>query len=261
MARSIIKLDGSFPVPSNEPIGKAIGLFPGRVVWVYDEDATNENYDPASAGNDWWYSHNNVDQAIVEKMLSTAILQYAGNNDISEAWEAIFKSFNSSHGRGETGYQAGEKIVIKINLTNQNGVSAERMDATPQLLNAVLYELTANAGVQESDITLGDPYRDFRAEYVDLVMTEFPDVHYVEGKGKKDVKQTIPSENEVLVFSDKKLKSTLPQYYLDATYFINIPCLKTHGGGGLTLIAKNHLGSFLEKGSDFSSTERLRTFD
>jgi hypothetical protein len=253
MARSIIKLDGSFPVSSNEPIGKAIGLFPGRVVWVYDEDATNENYDPASAGNDWWYSHNNVDQAIVEKMLSTAILQYAGNNDISEAWEAIFKSFNSSHGRGETGYQAGEKIVIKINLTNQNGVSAERMDATPQLLNAVLYELTANAGVKESDITLGDPYRDFRAEYVDLVMSEFPGVHYVEGKGKKDVKQTIPSENEVLVFSDKKLKSTLPQYYLDATYFINIPCLKTHGGGGLTLIAKNHLGSFLEKGSDPAS--------
>jgi len=248
IARSIIKLDGAFPVPSNEPVGKAIGLFPGRVVWVYDEDATNENYDPKSAGNDWWYSQNNVDQEVVDKMLSTAILQYAGNNDISEAWEAIFKSYNSSHGRGESGYTAGEKIVVKINLTNHSRSSSERMDATPQLLNALLHELTANAGVQQSDITLGDPYRDFRAEYVDLVMSEFPDVHYVDGKGGKGVIQTVPSKDEVLVFSDKKIKSTLPQYYLDATYLINIPCLKTHGGGGLTLIAKNHFGSFLEKG-------------
>jgi hypothetical protein len=253
VARTIIELDGTFPVPSNEPVGDAKGLFAGRVVWVYDQDATNENYNPASAGDDWWYSHNNVDQDIVKKMLSSAIVQYAGNNDITEAWESIFISFNNSHGRGETGYTSGEKIAIKINLTNQKGTSSERMDATPQLLNALLHELTSNAGVRESDITLGDPYRDFRSEYVDLVMSEFPEVHYVDGKGGDGVMQTIPSENEVLVFSDKTIKSTLPQHYLDATYLINIPCLKTHGGGGLTLIAKNHLGSFLEKGSNPAS--------
>jgi hypothetical protein len=253
IAGPFIGLDKSFPVLSNEPVGEAKGLFPGRVVWVYDQDATNENYDPASAGNDWWFSNNNVDQDVVGLMLSTAIVQYAGKDVISEAWEAIFKSYNSSHGRGETGYTAGEKIAIKINLTNHSRSSPERMDATPQLLNALLYELTANAGVQESDITLGDPYRDFRAEYVDLVMSEFPDVNYVDGKGGNGVIQTMPSEDEVLTFSDKKIKSTLPQHYLDATYLINIPCLKTHGGGGLTLIAKNHFGSFLEKGSDPAS--------
>jgi hypothetical protein len=250
MAGSIIELDETFPVPANKPVGEAKGLFPGRVVWVFDQDATNENYDPASAGNDWWYSQINVDQDVIENMLSSAILQYAGIDDITEAWEAIFKSYNRTHGRGERGYTAGEKIAVKINLTNQCCASAERMDATPQLLNALLHELTANAGVQESDITLGDPYRDFRHEYIDLVMSEFPHVNYVGGKGGNGVIQTIPSENEVLVFSDKKIKSTLPQYYLDATYLINIPCLKTHGGGGLTLIAKNHLGSFLEKGSN-----------
>ena len=253
VARTTIELDWTFPVPSNDPVGEAKGLFPGRVVWVHDQDATNENYDPASAGNDWWYSHNNADQDIIKKMLSSAIVQYACNNDISEAWEAIFKSYNSSHGRGEKGYTAGEKIVVKINLTNHSRSSSERMDATPQLLNALLHELTVNAGVQQSDITLGDPYRDFRAEYVDLVMSEFPDVHYVDGKGGKGVIQTVPSEDEVLVFSDKKIKSTLPQYYLDATYLINIPCLKTHEGGGLTLIAKNHFGSFLEKGGNPAS--------
>ena len=253
IARTIIGLDETFPFPSNKPVGEAKGLFPGRVVWVYDQDATNENYDPASAGNDLWYSHNNVDQDVVKQMLSTAIVQYAGNNDISEAWELIFKSFNNAHGRGEAGYTSGEKIAIKINLTNQRGTSSERMDATPQLLNALLHELTVNAGVPASDITLGDPYRNFRAEYIDLVMSEFPEVNYVDGKGGNGVMQTIPSENEVLVFSDNKIKSTLPQHYLDATYLINIPCLKTHGGGGLTLIAKNHLGSFLEKGGNPAS--------
>ena len=253
IAKTLTGLDETFPVPSNDPIGEAKGLFPGRVVWVYDPDATNENYNPGSAGNDWWYSHNNVDQDIVKRMLSVSIKQYAGNNDISRAWEAIFKSFNSSHGRGETGYTSGEKIAIKINLTNQCCTSSERVDVTPQLINALLYELTVNVGAKESDITLGDPYRDFRDEYVDLVLSEFPDINYVDGKGGKGGKgviQTTPSTNEVLVFSDKELKSTLPQYYLDASYLINIPCLKTHSAGGITLIAKNHYGSFLEKGKD-----------
>ena len=253
IARSVFELDETFPVPSNDPVGEAKGLFPGRVVWIYDADATDENYDPASAGNDWWYSHNNVDQDVVEQMLSAAIMQYAGKDDISAAWEAIFKSFNSSHGRGETGYTEGEKIAVKINLTNQCCSSSERMDATPQLLNALLYELTVNVGVQESDITLGDPYRDFRAEYVDIVMSEFPDVNYIDGKGGNGVIQTAPSANEVLVFSDKVKKSTLPQCYLDATYLINMPCLKTHNAGGITIIAKNHMGSFLEKGSNPAS--------
>ncbi len=49
------------------------------------------------------------------------------------------------------------------------------------------------------------------------------------------------------------MKSTLPQQYLDATYVINIPCLKTHNEGGITLISKNHQGSFLEKGDPAKS--------
>jgi uncharacterized protein (DUF362 family) len=253
IARTLIGLNDAFPVPSNDPIGEAKGLFPGRVVWVHDNAATNEDYDPASPGTDWWFSHQNVDQDVVGQMLSAAIMQYAGKNTISEAWEALFMSFNSSHGRGNNGYKTGEKIAIKINLTNHSRSSSDRMDATPQLLNALLHELTVNAGVHESDLILGDPYRDFRAEYIDLVMSEYPDVNYVDGKGGNGVKQTIPSENEVFVFSDKKVKSTLPQHYLDATYLINIPGLKTHGGGGLTLIAKNHYGSFLEKGGDPAS--------
>lgn len=253
IANVLNPVDNTFPIPSNQPIGEAKGLFPGRVVWVHDENATNEYYVPTKGSNDYWYSDVNVDEEVVKEMLSTSIKKYAGKENITEAWDAIFKAFNSAHGRGNAGYKAGEKIAFKINLTNQSSSNSERplrMDATPQLLNAILYELVTNVGVAQTDIIMGDPYREFRQEYREMVKSKYPNVRYVDGRGANGIYQTVPSTNEVLVFSDKKLKSTLPQQYLTATYVINIPCLKTHNEGGITLIAKNHQGSFLKKGDD-----------
>ncbi len=244
--------DNTFPYPSNTPVGVAQGLFPGRVVWVQDENATNEYYVPTRNSDDYWYSDMNVDEDVVKEMLATALMKYAGKEDIKEAWDAIFKAYNKSHGRGEVGYTPGEKVAFKINLTNQSCSAAERpmrMDVAPQLLNAILHELVENVGVAQSDITMGDPYREFRKEYRDLVKSKYPDVYYVDGAGNNGIHQTVPSANAVLKFSDRKYQSTLPQQYLNATYVINIPALKTHNEGGITLIAKNHQGSFLEKGS------------
>ncbi|MBN2699677.1 MAG: DUF362 domain-containing protein [Bacteroidales bacterium] len=253
LAATFFGIDETFPVPSNEPVGEAKGLFPGRVVWVHDADATNENYNPSAAGDDWWYTDNNADPEVISEMLALALKKYAETEDITVAWDRIFTAFNGSQGRGNKGYTAGEKIAIKINLTNGSGTAANRMDAAPQLVNAILHELTVHAGVAQEDITLGDPYREFRKEYRDMVMSAYPDVHYVDGNGGYGVEQTVPSSEEELVFSDKQYKSTLPQHYLDATYFINIPCLKTHNEGGITLIAKNHQGSYLAKGDDPAS--------
>jgi len=253
IANVLNPVDNTFPIPSNQPVGEAKGLFPGRVVWVHDVNATNEYYVPTKGSNDYWYSDVNVDEEVVKEMLSTSIKKYAGKENIAEAWDAIFKAFNSAHGRGNAGYKAGEKIAFKINLTNQSSSNSERplrMDATPQLLNAILYELVTNVGVAQTDIFMGDPYREFRKEYREMVMSKYPNVRYVDGRGANGIYKTVPSANEVLVFSDKKLKSTLPQQYLSATYVINMPCLKTHNEGGITLIAKNHQGSFLKKGDE-----------
>lgn len=249
VAEIISPLDETFPIPSNEPIGTAIGLFPGRVVWVQDVRATNENYVPLRNSNDFWYLDNNVDEEIVKEMLSNALMKYADKDNPVDAWDAIFRAFNNSHGRGDVGYKPGEKIAFKINLTNQGSSNAERpmrMDVAPQLLNAILHELVNNVGVAQSDITLGDPYREFRSEYRNLVQAKYPDVYYVDGNGGNGIHQTIPTQEAVLKFSDKNIESTLPQQYVDATYVINIPALKTHNEGGITLIAKNHQGSFLE---------------
>ena len=50
--------DADHPLPksvhvANNPVGAAQGIFPGRVVWVYDPNATNENCDPTSVGHAW----------------------------------------------------------------------------------------------------------------------------------------------------------------------------------------------------------------
>ena len=253
-------VSGKFNFEANFYVGTAKGLFPGRVVWVQDNNATNENYIPTVNSNDYWYSNNNANPEVILQMLESSLMKYAGTDNISDAWDAIFKSYNESHGRGDVGYQAGEKIAFKINLTNEKCSDSERplrMDATPQLLNAILYELVHVVGVAQPDITMGDPYREFRNEYRGLVKNKYPNVYYVDGKGLNGIHKTVPSSNDILVFSDKKNTSTLPQQYLSANYLINIACLKSHDVGGITLLAKNHQGSFLPKGADPASQSAM----
>ena len=261
IANVLNPVDDTFPVESNNPVGVAQGMFPGRVVWAMDDNATNEYYKPENGSSDYWYSDINVDEEVVKEMLATSLMKYTEKDNMTEAWDAIFTSFNSSHGRGDVGYKPGEKIAFKINLTNQSCSERERpqrMDVAPQLLNAILHELVDNAGVAQADIIMGDPYRQFREEYKDLVMTKYPNVYYVDGAGGNGVHQTKPSAGAVLKFSNKSLQSTLPQQYLDATYIINIPCLKSHNEGGITLIAKNHQGSFLERGDNPNSQYAIK---
>lgn len=250
---SLNTLDESYFV-ANEPIGVARGIMPGRVVWAHDADATNENL--VNQPGDYWYMSNNTDQDVVDELLEMAIKKVADEATASEAWDAIFKHFNNTHDRGDVGYTSGEKIAVKINLTNSccamNGTEKtgqkERMDATPQLVLALLRQLINEVGVAEADITIGDPYRPFRDEYWDICHTEFPDVHYIDGKGINGREQTVPSTDALVHFADGKFTSRIPQHYIDATYFINMACLKSHDAGGITLLAKNHQGSIIKDG-------------
>jgi hypothetical protein len=130
----------------------------------------------------------------------------------------------------------------------------ERMDATPQLVYALLYQLVDVVGVNESDIWLGDPYRIFSDTYYDLCAGAYPNVHYVDGRGLNGREQTDPSATQVLKFSNGLATSSLPSHYIDAAYLINMPCLKTHDVGGITIAAKNHQGSVLEPG-DFPDNQ------
>ncbi|MGQ9648795.1 MAG: hypothetical protein ACUVXJ_01645 [Phycisphaerae bacterium] len=58
----------------NVPIGEAKGIFPGRVVWVHDPDAT----DWAGPGYGHWWEPAHTNQAVVDAMMSRAIRSLTG---------------------------------------------------------------------------------------------------------------------------------------------------------------------------------------
>lgn len=238
---------------SNDPIGTARGINPGRVVWVWDTNATDRTC--TNSSGDYWYQ--NTVATEVDSMLAHAVIDLTGENNCASAWDAIFKYFNSNHGRGNTGYSNGEKIYIKINLTNSccsvSGTTKtsgfNQMDATPELCLAVLHQLIDVVGVAQTNIYIGDPFRTFHNIYWDLCHSVYPNVNYCDGQGANGRHKTVATDDNILVFSDGVHSVRIPQEYVDANYFINMPCLKTHNEGGITLTAKNHQGSILEEGT------------
>lgn len=239
-------IEASYLAP-NEPIGIAQGTFPGRVVWIHNPEATNANM--ANTSSDYWAMDKNCNQVLVDSMLVSGIRRIGGKADVKEAWNEIFKYFNNNHGKGKIGYTSGEKFAIKINLTNSNGSPGPtRMDASPQLVLSILKQLIEVVGVPQSDIWIGDYYRTFRNNYYTKCHSVYPDVHYIDGTGLNGREKTIPSSEQLIQFSDGKETSSIPQQHVDATYFINIPCLKSHDTAGITIAAKNHQGTILEEG-------------
>lgn len=241
-------IETSYLAP-NEPIGVAQGTFPGRVVWIHNPETTNANM--ANTADDYWALDKNCNQVLVDSMLVSGIRRIGGKADVKQAWDEIFKYFNNNHGKGRIGYTPGEKFAVKINLTNSNGAPGPtRMDASPQLVLSILKQLIEVVGVPQSDIWIGDYYRTFRNNYYSKCHSVYPDVHYIDGTGLNGREKTIPSSEQLIQFSDKKETSSIPQQHVDATYFINIPCLKSHDTAGITIAAKNHQGTILEPGDE-----------
>lgn len=239
----------------NDPMGEGKGIHPGRVAWVMDKDATNEDCNNKS--NDYWFMDDNTDQDVVSTMLADGIKVIAGKKSLTESWDDIFKYFNNTKGKGKVGYVSGEKIVIKLNYTtmgNGGRTLKSAMNSTPQLSLSLLQELIDSLGVAESDITIGDPYRGMPDALYDLCYDEYPNVHYIEGKGTDGREKTEINDDDVFFNSDDEFQSRLPQAYIDASYLINMPCLKTHNSAGITIAAKNHQGSVI--GPDQSASNQ-----
>lgn len=233
---------------ANTPIGEAKGTIPGRVTWVHSAEATNENMNP---DNDYWYEDKHVDQDVVYSMLQNGIVGLTGTTTINEGWDALFKYFNSQHNKGAVGYKPGEKIFIKVNFTNSCCSGTERrMDATPQLMLVLLKSLIEEAGVPQSSITIGDPFRGFKDFHLEKCYAKYPYVHYIGPNASGNVEQTTATSQDILKFSDGMETAKIAQAFVDADYFINMPCLKSHDAGGITVAAKNHQGSVLHPNDD-----------
>jgi hypothetical protein len=247
--------------PAHGPLGQAKGIFPGRVAWVYAPAAVN--WAGESSSENWWQT-NHTDLGVVEEMMSTAIRSVAGANSDAGAWKGIFTYFNQEHGRGQRGYQAGEKIAIKINLTTCNGRDGDStvaiystyekrasimntIDNSPQRLLSLLRQLVYKVGVAQADISLGDPTADFPQYMWNMLHPEFPDVQYFDNYGHAG---RVRTELSVVPFNWSTpeavgcVQDYVPVPFAQADYLINFAILKGHSVG-VTLCGKNLYGALL----------------
>lgn len=236
----------------NTPMGVARGIHPGRVVWVWNANATDENC--TNEPGDYWFQDDNADAVVISDMLSKSLQLLAGEENDSLAWDALFRHYNETHGNGNTPYQAGQKIAIKINLTTGGWGNVdlatydkihnlEMMDGTPQLIVAMLEQLVEVVGVAQQDISIGDPLRNFYNQYWDPCHSRYPDIKYLDSHGLMGRTEVINSPTAIIYYSDGTILDSLPTAYEEAEYMINMGCLKQHDLAGGTFCAKNHFGS------------------
>jgi gluconolactonase len=243
--------------PGLSPIGQGQGIHPGRVVWVHDPEATNWK----GPGNGHPWEDEQTNPAVCAQMMSNAVRSLTGESTDAKAWEALFRYHNKAHGRGDVGYQSGEKIAIKANFVGMIGggrcVNRETyavlrewedyMNTSPQLIAALLKQLTQTVGVKQADIAIGDTLCLFANEYYNQLHQQFPNVKYLDcqgtaGRAKAEF-STVP-----IYWSNRPegvKQDYLPTAYAEAAYFINFANLKAHNGAGVTLCAKNHYGSLV----------------
>ena len=255
-------------VVANQPMGEAKGIFPGRVVWVHDPDATNENCDPDQSGHGWFLNENN-DQNTIDYMLDTAVKVISGENSIADAWDAFFRFNNSNRGKGDVGYQPGEIIFIKVNRTSAWSIGSNFepynygiSETSPHLILSLLKHLVNEVGVAEEDIYIGDPMKHIYNHDYDLWHGEFPDIHYLDHNRDYGGREIAVVGDSMIHYSDSgavlregdgnmnNAADGDPVYddhvykiFEDCEYLINVPTLKGHRRAGITMFAKNHFGS------------------
>ena len=142
-ARALAENTGTFTPANgpNEPQGTARGINPGRVAWSYDLSACN--WDGTSK---YWFSTNFNDQTKITKILNNVICSVAGQSDISNSWDALFRYKN-----GGAPYVKGEKIAVKLNLNN-GGKYSNTIDASPQSVYALLDGLVSQFGADPAAV-------------------------------------------------------------------------------------------------------------
>jgi hypothetical protein len=255
------------PLGPNTPIGEPKGIYPGRVVWAFDPNATNKNCTNSSHSDAYWLDKN-CDQEVVDRMFSDGIKALTGKESHPEAWDTIFRYFNMNHGKGDIGYTSDETIFIKINaVTAWSGAepdgimpsgAAIEFDTSPQAILALLRQLVNEAGVPEQNIFIGDPMADIWNTLYDKFYAEFPDINYTSKRTITGRYKLTPGEETGIFYSDKGTvmdqlwevpTNMFFQEMMDADYLLNVPTMKGHRWGGVTMFAKNHFGSNTTDGS------------
>jgi hypothetical protein len=247
-------------VPSelpNQPMGVGQGIHPGRVVWTHAPDATSWD---GKTGN--WWDDTSTDQRAVDRMVSDSLKSLTGEATDRQAWDALFRHFNRARNLGDTGYQPGEKIAIKINANQDRSASwgEGRGLPSPHVVSAVLAQLVNTAGVPAEDIAVYDATegRGIGAPVVDKVRADpsLRSVKFVVGAGHAVDGRIAASPDPAapIHFAKPDIpRALVPTVVSQSKYLINLALFRAHFMFGVTLTAKNHFGSvYFESNGTFS---------
>jgi len=254
----------------NQPMGTAKGIYPGRVVWVWNPEATNEKFEHNDfATYDWYFSAQNNNPEVIGKMFRDGILKLTGEKNSRKAWESVFRLFNSNKHNQKRGYEAGEKVFIKINQGQSRWVLVQKdkdngfylpktleaneqrrtsnfvpTEQGPYVVLEVLRELINDAGIPQENISIGDPMCPIWGHNYEVWAKEFPNVKYLDKNTTKFGRTLVKVTDKPLVFySDKTITDKLYDVIEEADYLINMTNLKSHMIAGISLTAKSHFGN------------------
>ena len=220
------------------PLGVPRGVIPGRVTWAHDPAAVT--WDGTGS---WWTDVNN-NQSVIDRMVSRSICALTNQKSDAQAWNSIFHYFNRTHGRGDAGYKAGEKIAIKANLNNTTDHGTiERLNSSPHLLLSLVRQLTGPARMQQSSITVFDSSRWIPDNLYDKIHHEFPGVLFVDHIGGDGRLKAEFKPNAIPFSVENNNAKGLDTTVLEATYLIDAAVLRAHVSSGVTLCAKNLFGA------------------
>lgn len=265
---------GVLPDSPNTPMGTSFGINPGRVVWVHNASATNENC-PNLISDAFFMAANN-NQDTINKMADQGIKTLTSKNTVSEAWDALFKNFNLKKNGSATAYTAGQTIFIKVNNgqagwainpstlaetgqrsavfgTNNIAIS----ETTPAAVVAIIRQLVDSCGIPQGNIYVGEPMTHVFKSMNDAIHAVYPNVKVMDKGNYTSLGRTTSSgwTSNAIKYSDggdempDAVNDALMNEMYNADYMISVPALKAHARGGVTLTAKLHFGSHGNHGS------------
>ncbi len=259
---------GVLPDGPNNPMGTGIGVNPGRVVWAWDPDATNEKC-PNTITDAFFMAKNN-NQGVINEMFDHAIKTLAGADGIKDAWDSIFIDFNQRKSGTAESYQEGQTIFIKVNngqagwAINMYNLSetgttsvmtglrnAAMAGTTPATVVALIRQLVDECNIPQENIYVGEPMTHVYKSMYDAVHSAYPDVKVLDKDGNTSLGRTKSAgwTDDVIFYSDfgsfmpDAGSDNLMQEMYDADYLINAAALKAHARAGVSLNAKLHFGS------------------
>ncbi|HSO85581.1 MAG TPA: DUF362 domain-containing protein [Draconibacterium sp.] len=259
---------GVLPDAPNSPMGTGIGVLPGRVVWSWNPDATNENC--KNTITDAFFMAKNNNNAVINEMMDYSIKKLAGKDNVKDAWDAIFKNFNERKTGTASGYSEGQTIFIKvnngqagwaINMSNlaETGTTSQMTGlknaamagTTPSTVLAIVRELVDDCQIPQENILIGEPMTHVYKSMYDMIHNAYPNVKILDKDGYTSLGRTKSKgwTDNVIYYSDNgdlmpdAYSDNLMQEMYDADYMINAAALKAHARNGVSLNAKLHFGS------------------